>query len=217
MRSIYSRNAWRYARNLRKLYTLATPTDLREGLAWYPAAANGAVIWGAQFNVSAATVASVIAAISPQCDWTSNLRCAFEVLAGQSLVTGGALPVNVAKARAILAARALSPNTHFKSAPKVSAFAANLSGNGERVTIDTHAVQAALNDPLWRKSLHAPQYRIFADVYALVAREVELRPCDFQAVIWCAWKRCHTTSDKKRYLARARAQRSIARAERRIQ
>jgi hypothetical protein len=202
--SVYRRNAWRYKRNLLKLYARATDADKREGLAWYPTATNGARVWSATFDVDARTVASVIAAISPQCDWTSNLRIALELLSGQTLVTGGALPCNVRTARRILSDRALAPDAYFKSAPKVCAFAQNLSGNGARVTIDTHAVQAAVNDPLWRKSLHAPQYQVFADVYADVARELNIRPCDFQAVIWCTWKRIHPTTSKQRMLRERR-------------
>jgi len=204
MRSVYRRNAWRYARNLRKLFASASDADKREGMAWYPNAESGARVWAERADIDARTVASVIAAISPQCDWTSNLRIAFEVIAGQALVTGGALRANVDKARAIMRDRATSPDGYFKSAPKVSAFAQNLMGNGARVTVDSHAVQACLNNPLWRKSLHAQAYNVFADVYADVAREVNLRPCDFQAVIWCAWKRRHTTADKQRMLRERR-------------
>lgn len=210
MRSVYRRNAWRYARNLRKLYLASSDADKREGMAWYPTAEAGARVWAERTGVDSRTVASVIAAISPQCDWTSNLRIAFELLAGQALVTGGALRANVDKARAILRAGAITPDGHFKAAPKVSAFAQNLMGNGARVTIDSHAVQAALNNPLWSKSFHPRIYTIFADAYTDVARELGLRPCDFQAVIWCAWKRRHTTSDKKRMLARQRAERNAS-------
>jgi hypothetical protein len=207
-RSVYSRNAWRYARNLRKLFAAATDADKAQGLNWYPNAEAGARAWAERMQLDARTVAAVIAAISPQCDWTSNLKIALEVIAGQPRVTGGALRANVDKARRIHADRALDIVGYFKDAPKVSAFCQNLQGNGARVTIDTHAVQAAVNDPLWRKSLHSQAYRIFADVYASVAKEFGLRPCDFQAVIWCAWKAKFTTSDKKRMLAAQRARRT---------
>lgn len=194
-------------RNLRKLIRRATDADMREGLAWYPTASAGCIAWSQQTGIDARTIACVIAAISPQCDWTSNLRIAFEVLAGQPLVTGGALRANVTKARRVLADRATTLDGYFKGGPKVKAFAANLQGLSNHVTVDTHAVQAALNKPLWRKTFHDNAYAIVADVYRDVAREFDMRPCDFQAVIWCAWKRRHTTSDKKRkrMLARERA------------
>lgn len=206
MRSVYRRNAWRYARNLRKLYAQATPADIMQGSTWYPVAMDGCHAWGERFNVEPETVACVIAAISPQCDWTSNLRIALEVLSGQALVTGGALRANVAKARAIYRDRATSLVGYFKDGPKVTAFSRNLLCDGAHVTIDAHAVQAAMNNPLWSKSLRTPQYRVFADVYSDVARELGIPVYQFQAIIWCTWKHKHTTSDKKRMLARRRAE-----------
>lgn len=209
-RSVYLRNAWRYRRNLRKLYASTTDADKREGLAWYPTAQAGCEVWAQAFGVSSYTVACVIAAISPQCDWTTNLRIAFELLSGQVVVSGGALRANVYKARRILQTGAESVYPTFKNAPKVEAFSYNLAGQHsvlawQTVTVDTHAIQAAVNNPLWRRTVHPYAYRIFADVYASVARELNLRPCDFQAIIWCAWKRRHTTSDKQRMLAKVRA------------
>lgn len=194
----------RYRRNLRKLYARATDGDKREGLTWYPSASAGCAAWAKTFDVDARTVACVIAAISPQCDWTSNLRIAFELLSGQTTVTGGALRANVLKARAVLTDRALSLDGYFKEGPKVRAFALNLQGNPWPITIDTHAVQALMNDSVYRKSFHPAAYAIFADCYRDVALALDVRPCDFQAIIWCAWKRRHTTSDKKRLLAKLR-------------
>lgn len=194
----------RMRRNLRALYRRASAADIREGLAWYPTVVVGCMTWSKGFGVDARTIACIIAAISPQCDWTTNLRIAFELLSGQTIVSGGALRTNVFKARRILVDRAIALAPYFVDGPKVRAFASNLSGDASAVTIDTHAVQAALNEPLWRKSIARRQYDVFAAVYADVAKEFNHRPCDFQAIVWCAWKRRHTTSDKKRMLAQRR-------------
>lgn len=197
-------HARRYRRNLRKLYARASAEDIREGLAWYPAGVAGCHAWANTFGVDARTVACVIAAVSPQCDWTSNLRIAFELLSGQTVVTGGALRANVLKARAVLTDRATSLSGYFKGGPKVNAFAMNLQGNPWPITIDTHAVQALMNDPLFNRSFHPPAYAVFADCFRDVALEFDIRPCDFQAILWCAWKRRHSTSAKKSMIAKLR-------------
>jgi hypothetical protein len=200
----------RMRRNLRRLYSRCTPEDKREGLAWYPTAVAGCLTWSRGFNVDARTIACTIAAISPQCDWTSNLRIAFELLSGQSVVSGGAIRANVEKARRILADRAVSLAPYFKNGPKINAFAANLSGDASRVTVDVHAVQAALNDPLFNKPVNPAGYPVVAGVYREVAESFGVRPCDFQATIWCHWKRVHPTSRKKQLLAaRKRAERTV--------
>jgi hypothetical protein len=198
--------AARYRRNLRRLYARATDADKREGLAWYPTAQAACLTWADAFNVEARTIACVIAAISPQCDWTSNLRIAFEVLSGQTLVTGGALRANVAKARRILADRALVTTGYFKSGPKVEAFALNLAGHGWAVTIDNHAIQAARNDPARTMAVRATAYSIFADCYHDVAVGFGLRPCDFQAIIWCIWKRRYPAGRKRALIQKRKEQ-----------
>lgn len=197
-------HAARYRRNLRKLYAQATMADVREGMAWYPAAFAGCQAWANTFNVDARTIACVIATISPQCDWTSNLRIAFEMLSGQSIVTGGALRANVAKARRVLQDGATSLDGYFKQGPKVKAFSHNLQGNPWPIVVDSHAVQALKNEPLFTKSFHPAAYAVFADCYRDVALSVNVRPCDFQAIIWCAWKRRHSTASKRRKLAQLR-------------
>lgn len=204
-RSKYAANAWRYRANLRRAFARATDADKREGVAWYPTAQAGCDTWANGFSLDSRTIACVIAAISPQCDWTSNLRIAFEVLAGQALVTGGALRVNVEKARAILEDKAVTLDRYFKNGPKVTAFAANLSGDARAVTVDQHAVQAAMNNPTWSHGVKPNVYAIVADCYRTVADELGLRPCDFQAIIWCAWKRRYPAARKRAIKRKANA------------
>lgn len=200
----YAKRA-QYRRNLRRLYARATDADRREGLAWYPTAVAACQTWSQGLSVPAETIACVIAAISPQCDWSSNLRIAFELLSGQTLVTGGALRANVDKARRILRDRHTSVYPVFKVAPKVASFAENLKGYAGAVTVDTHAVQAAMNAPTVFRSIHPGAYAIFAGLYADVATELGLRPCDFQAIIWCVWKRKYPR-ERKRALQRQERQ-----------
>lgn len=193
-----------YRRNLRRLYTHATPADISEGMAWYPTAVAGCHAWADHYGLDYRTVACVIAAISPQCDWTSNLRIALELLSGQTIVTGGALRANVQKARRILADGATDLTSYFVVGSKVNAFAHNLQGDPDAITIDNHAVQAAMNAPTTTIYLRVTAYNVFVDIYRDVADSLRLRPCDFQAIIWCVWKRRHSPAQKR---ALIRAQR----------
>lgn len=192
-------------RNLLRLYRRATPADLHEGRAWYSTAVRGCLAWSQQFEVDERVIACVIAAISPQCDWTTNLRIAFELLSGQTIVSGGALRANVDKAKRVLADRSTTLETYFVGGPKVRAFAANLQGNADAVTIDGHAVQAACNDVTVTNGLHPPQYATVADVYRQCAAVVGERPCDFQAIIWCAWKRRYSPERKRAIIRKGKA------------
>jgi hypothetical protein len=204
-KSPHAKNVARYKRNLRKVYARATDADKKEGLAWYPTAQGGCETWARGFGLDARTVACVIAAISPQCDWTSNLRIAFELISGQTTVTGGALRANVYKARAILANRATEVTNYFKVAPKVTAFSQNLSGVRRAVTVDAHAAQAATNN-LNVNTVRPAAYIVFAECYRAVADELGIDPRDFQAIVWCAWKRRYSPERKRAIKRQAKAE-----------
>lgn len=184
--------------NLRAVWAQATEADRVQGLAWYREANAIVHEWSAHYGVSVETVASVVAALSPQCRWERNLICATNVLDEKPMSLGeGALPANYRKAEAILHDRATSILPYFKSAPKVASFQQNLQGNLEYVTVDTHVAQAALADPTIKTSLKWAQYVVFAEVYAAEAIKVGLSPAEYQAVIWVAWKRLYPPQDKR--------------------
>jgi hypothetical protein len=184
--------------NLLAHYYDATPVERAAGLAWYPAATRLMRRLAKRHQVPLATVAAVTAAISPQCDWATNCRIAAELLAGVPSIAGGAIQKNVDTARRILRHQATDVAHYFKDAPKVEAFASNLAGDGDRVTIDVHAAQAALNDPAVVLTLRRSPYQVFADCYGCVAYEIGVRPADFQAIVWLVWKRRYPAADKRR-------------------
>ncbi len=186
------------AKNLRRLYRSASPADLAIGQSWYPIAHRQVVEWASQYELPIATVACVTAALSPQVRWPRNLELAADILADVPLRPGTmCYLVNLAKARAILRDRATSIEGYFKSAPKVSAFSQNLAGNDDCVTVDTHACQAALNDPTTTVSLNAPRYRVFAQAYVRAALSIGVAPSTLQAVCWVAWKSRYPTIQKR--------------------
>ncbi len=195
-------------RNLRKQWRKVEPTDTSEGLAWYPLAQGIVKQWSDHYRYSVDTVAAVVAAISPQVEWTRNLVIADDVLACRPPSIGGVLHTNLRKAERLrdtdyrstwtsakvgeietpwtLEARMLE---QFKAGPKVLNFARNLAGDMSAVTVDTHAFQCALNDPLSTLTIRPITYQIVAECYALIADEVGVAPAAFQAVLWHAWKR----------------------------
>lgn len=187
----------RMVRNLLRLYRSATPADLKAGLAWYDDARKIVTDWAETYQQSTITVACVVAAISPQCEWKRNLIIADDVLAGRPASVGGALHVNIRKARAILFDRASDITRYFPTGPKVAAFALNLAGCYDWPTIDSHAAQAALNDPLLVLGLKPNAYECFARAYIAAARKVRLSPAVFQAIIWHVWKTKHPTQKKR--------------------
>lgn len=181
-------------RNLRHEWRRVAESDKIEGHAWYPLAQGIVRQWSTHYRYSVDTVAAVVAAISPQVEWSRNLVIADDVLALRPPSIGGMLPVNLAKAirlrdsesTAGLAERMIE---QFKTGPKVLNFALNLAGNMDAVTVDTHAFQCALSDPLSTITVRPTTYAIVADCYRTVADESGVAPATFQAILWHSWRR----------------------------
>jgi len=183
-------------RNLHKLYRERTESDDTLGRTWYPKAHRIVLDWSDTYGYSIATVACVIAAISPQIDWQRNLIAADDVLANRPLSIGGPLNRNVATARRIARDRAGQITPYMPYGPKVASFACNLAGDWSVVTVDGHAAQAAMHDVQFSRGLPWKPYAVFAQVYRDVADKLSVESATFQAIIWHAWKRLHPRTSK---------------------
>lgn len=191
--------------NLLHAYDGASLAARTDGAAWYPEARRIVAEWASHYALPVNTVASVVAAISPQCDWSRNLVIADDVLAERAISTGGALHRNIDKARQILQTRSgalADMMTLFPCGPKVNCFAWNLAGNDRIVTVDTHMGQAACADVTASPRLSWVVYRIFAECTVLAASEVGIVPATFQAIVWHAWKERYPRMAKHKARAR---------------
>lgn len=191
MKAPYRARILEMARNLRHLHNLrTTESDVSLGSTWYDNAHTIMREWADSYAYSIATCAAVTAAISPQCDWPRNLIIADDILACRPAPSiGGAILSNVDKAKRLRDARSSDTRTVFKSGPKVYSFSRNLAGDYSVVTVDTHAVQAALCDVEATVCLKQSPYDAFAESYTLAAAKLGYAPAVFQAVIWHTWKR----------------------------
>lgn len=203
-RSPLEKQIGRFRRNLLKVYRTATPSALANGRAWYPEAQAIVRELADTYGYTHATVACVVAALSPQCSWERNLLIADDVLAGRAVSVGGALHSNIRKARALLDARG-ELDTLARLYPqgyKVNAFAANLLGLDDVVTVDSHGTQAAFNNPTLNLGLKRAAYSVVARTFSRAARSVGESPSTFQAIVWCAWKERYPRAEKNRIYRR---------------
>lgn len=211
MRCQFARRVPQMRDNLIELHDKATSADIIAGETWYPNARRIVSEWSDTYNVSETIVACVIAALSPQVPWERNLIMADDVLAQRPLSIRG-LRKNEEKARRILATthvlsrydglRTLeTPADYmlffFPGGPKVNSFAENLAGRDDIVTVDTHAMQAALNDVEARYALKWTPYECFQRAYSAAAFQVKRPPAEFQAIIWHTWKRMYPPQNKR--------------------
>lgn len=184
------------ANTLTKLYGDATTADIALGEQWYPKARVVVTEWSEHYSTPIATVACVIAALSPQNEWSRNLIQADDILAGRPVSIGG-IRANIDKAYRIYRDSAESTLAYFPQGPKVASFALNLAGNDTAVTVDTHAMQAAVGDVTANYRLPWQPYMAFASAYEIAANRVSRPAATFQAIIWHTWKRLHPPATKR--------------------
>lgn len=185
--------------NILSIWKQAHKLERSYGIAWYPEAREFAVRLSQAYGVRLETVTRVIAALSPNSEWTRNKKDAREIIAywrygreaGKPFPRLSAYRRNVQKAIDILEGdlEALKGN-------KVCAFAENILQPevSDNVTVDGHALAIACATRVNLKSIpkiNDSEYARFSRVYRETAESLGLRPLQLQAVTWLVWKRIY--------------------------
>lgn len=175
-------------RRLLRLYRAATPAVIAAGESWYRAAQDAAAeIFPERPDIAA----GVIAALSPRCQWITNVRWARAVVHAAN--TGQECP-NVSmmdnRAAAWKIAQGAAPLSVLNG-PKVSRFYRNIMADMDCATVDVWMMRAALgadNVPTDAKGKEkAPTIRQYRAIESAVQRAAALAGISaamLQAVVW---------------------------------
>ncbi len=173
-------------RRICKAYRAATPAHLAAGLGWYAEA------WRAAEEILPANpylAAGVIAALSPRCQWSTNLRWARAVvaaaMAGQECPAVSTMSNRAAAWKIAQGAAALD----VLNGPKVRAFYSNITGDVTAVTVDVWASRVAtgLTGKDAERAIATPKrYALVADAYRRAAVVLGVTPREVQAATWVA-------------------------------
>lgn len=183
--------------NVTELYRRVTPEDVAAGGFWYQRAESQIRQWAEWSGKSPETVAAMVAALSPQCEWGQNLKAAEQLLMNGEITTHGPLQANILKAKRILAEDITDTRKVFVAGPKVYNFSLNLAGDHTGVTVDTHMVQAIHADPYWRGIPKPNIYNVYATAVTAAADDLAIAPAVLQAILWHTWKRLHPSGVKR--------------------
>lgn len=156
----------------------ATAADVASGLEWYGRAQSAA---SAMLPADPERAAGVIAALSPRCQWRTNLAWAAAVI--QAAESGEACPAVHTRTMRAQAWRIANgePALDVLNGPKVRAFYSNIVGDTSAVTVDVWAMRAA--DPSM-EALSARAYALTARAYREAAGIIGVAPRDLQAAVW---------------------------------
>lgn len=184
----------KYERNLMGLYQNAEVSDHVAGITWYKEANEYANKLSNMFNVSLDKVCQVMAILSPAASWEKNKLSAFYMLKAYSensaydsfkVTTYGA---NKKKAWEVLTLNKTIPSTGLK----VYSFYRNILNPNiaDTVTIDRHAIKAMKGiDKAGKQAVTSLTYRKASFVYTRMASRLGIKPHEFQAIVWLAYKR----------------------------
>lgn len=194
---------------LKRQWHLSTDNQREAGANWYPIARRIVGRWSIQYGYSPETVAVIIAALSPQCDWHQNLVGAESILVGGIATGTRCLQACIRKAVYLRESNACLDDLIdvMPHGAKVNHFAANLCGLDHCVTIDTHAMQAALDNPIAvvpSTAFHWNQYRTFESAYVDTATDLGIVPTAFQATLWLSWKDRYSPEHKRSLINRSK-------------
>jgi hypothetical protein len=183
-----------------RFYSLATVSELRDGLRWYNDANAYCRELASRFDITIQQAAGIIAVFSPQAGWTENKRYAVSFLVNpknrlRSLVQHiKAKQILKLKSEAdIYAAQSVND-----AAFKTKSFFLNILNPdiATDVTIDRHAIAVCLQSPDKTFALDnsyakytKQQYDFFQACYIRAAAKLDILPHQLQAIVWLAYRR----------------------------
>jgi hypothetical protein len=169
----------RHISQIRKFYREAHTITQQHGRIWYAEEHGYAARLAKRADRPVRIICACLAVLSPRCQWPRVKNACNQLLSGNA--PRGIFGRNIAKAEEILASRngmLIDP----KTAPKTWAFWQNLwhPNDPKPVTLDSWMFRAhglPANAGIAR-------YRILADAYRTVARDLGLVPNQLQATVW---------------------------------
>jgi len=158
----------------------ADAVTVREGMEWYDEARQLTVKLSLMSEYTTAQVAAAMAHLSPRLRWNQNVEAITD------LVLYGTLPAYVMQGPAKRARKALVAaepmNTFGKRAKKTLAFARNINGDVNAVTVDTWILNVVGITEQQLKLVGV--YDAVAHAYRLAAKRRGFTPAQLQAITW---------------------------------
>lgn len=157
-----------------RLAMQATMNDVVSASTWYDEAREVALEVARNLGSTLEVGASVVAAFSPRQTWGRNVINALSFSNGEH-VPGLANNMTMAQNSLLFGFDALKGQ-------KTNAFARNIAGDTDAVTIDVWMIRAAGFDAA--KGVNKSEYNLLADCVREVAKAFGIAPSVMQALIW---------------------------------
>ena len=189
-------------RNIIATYKLATPSEIKEGIAWYLNATTDCKNIGIKYDLPIHIVIGVLSALSPNNKWSRNLLNANDLC--KTFINGNHMDsIKVStyhkmkqKAWSILEQMPSYDETiKILNGRKIVSFYKCINGDETDICIDGHARNIAYND---RQGLTTPntninktEYCEIQRAYLRASKKLGIKAYELQAITWLAWRRIH--------------------------
>lgn len=176
-------------RRILRTFDTASPSDIEAGARWYDEASDLTLVLAGETGRTVTQAAEVIAALSPRTIWSRNVAGATALMLHDEALVG-LLSRNVEMAR-----RIIKGEEGVLKGPKTRAFAANIAGDRERVTVDVWAARAVdVDEDLLTRS---GVYAAVEHAYRLAARRRGVEPATMQATVWVIARRAGMSEQRR--------------------
>jgi hypothetical protein len=189
-------------RNIIATYKLATPSEIKEGIAWYLNATTDCKNIGIKYDLPIHIVIGVLSALSPNNKWSRNLLNANDLC--KTFINGNHMDsIKVStyhkmkqKAWSILEQMPSYDETiKILNGRKIVSFYKCINGDETDICIDGHARNIAYND---RQGLTTPntninktEYCEIQRAYLRASKKLGIKAYELQAITWVVWRRIH--------------------------
>lgn len=196
-----------HLKNIKSVFKLATPEEVRDGVVWYANAQATAKRIARDADIPLRIVVGVIAALSPNNRWERNCENARDMI--EAYLRGDAVEaVKVStyhamrdKAWGILEAMPETDEEVAKllNGQKIVSFFGNIMGL-DTCTIDGHALNIARGErvglTVGKTGIGKRLYKDLQATYAQAGKQLRvngrpLKAFEVQAITWVTWKRIH--------------------------
>lgn len=175
--------------NMQRVHAQCTVNDLINGKDWYQRANLFCLLLSDQYGISEMKVAGVIAALSPQKEWTHNKALAEEFIRTKGRVSRHT-SMQSSKARRILSLAKDSKDVEvYLGGLKTINFFNNIYNPNSRdhVTIDRHHIYLSVGRDA--QACTPKQYEFLKQNTIRFANELDMIPSELQSILWVCWKR----------------------------
>lgn len=177
------------ANRIRKIFNLATDSEIAEGLAWYKDAHKFAQSVTNEFDVTLKQVCQLISLLSPQKKWEQNKADVINFLEGN---TEGIFSTKktLQECSDVIDNGFLIPASRMKTFAFAKCIEEAFVNESDPVVIDRHAIKIAYGQMDAKEIIITDKrYRDAREAYIKVANEIGIKAHELQAITWVAYKR----------------------------